>query len=74
VEGLQRGFKMAGVRFLIMSLWDVPDKETTEFMERFYESWLEGNDIRDAFQSSQTVMKNKYKTDPSKWAAFVLVE
>ncbi len=35
VYGLQRSFKMAGVDFLIMSLWQVPDKETSEFMTMF---------------------------------------
>ncbi len=74
VEGLQRGFKMAGVRYIIMSLWEVPDKETTEFMENFYQKWLDGTDIRDAFRETQSVMSAKYRNEPFKWAAFVLVE
>jgi CHAT domain-containing protein/Flp pilus assembly protein TadD len=74
VEGLQRGFKMAGVRYIIMSLWQVPDKETTEFMETFYDNWLEGNDIHKAFRDTQISMKNKYRDDPFKWAGFVLME
>jgi CHAT domain-containing protein/tetratricopeptide (TPR) repeat protein len=74
VEGLQRGFKMAGVRNIIMSLWDVPDKETTEFMADFYDNWLGGKDIHEAFRETQITMKNKYKNEPAKWAAFVLVE
>ena len=74
VEGLQRGFKMAGVRYIIMSLWQVPDKETTEFMETFYDNWLGGLDIHEAFRNTQITMKNKYKDDPFKWAGFVLME
>jgi CHAT domain-containing protein len=74
VEGLQRGFKMAGVRYLVMSLWEVPDKETTEFMTSFYDNWPGGKNIREAFRDTQLSMKNKYKEEPYKWAAFVLVE
>ena len=72
VYGLQRAFKMAGVRYLIMSLWQVPDKETAEFMTLFYGQLTELNDIRKAFESAQEQMRNKY--DPYFWAAFVLIE
>ncbi|MCD4682218.1 MAG: tetratricopeptide repeat protein [Bacteroidales bacterium] len=71
VYGLQRAFKMAGVDNLIMSLWQVPDKETVEFMETFYNNWLGGMDIRDAFLKTQDKMKQEY--DPYFWAAFVLL-
>jgi CHAT domain-containing protein len=33
VYGLQRAFKMAGVDYLLVSLWQAPDQETAEFME-----------------------------------------
>ncbi|MBK7887691.1 MAG: CHAT domain-containing protein [Bacteroidetes bacterium] len=36
VFGLQRGFKLAGVEQLIVSLWSVPDKETMQLMTTFY--------------------------------------
>lgn len=36
VIGLQRAFKMAGVKQLIVTLWRVPDKETSELMTIFY--------------------------------------
>ncbi len=49
VYGLQRAFKMAGVDYLIMSLWQVPDKETQEFMEIFYKQLITKNNIRKAF-------------------------
>ena len=74
VEGLHRGFKMAGVRYLIMSLWEVPDKETTEFMDTFYDNWLGGKEIHDAFRDTQAKIRKSYKDEPFKWAAFVLVE
>jgi len=73
VYGLQRAFKMAGAKNLIMSLWKVPDAQTVELMEKFYTYWLEEDQpIRDAFRQAQQEMKDKY--DPYYWAAFVLVE
>ncbi|MFT4599880.1 MAG: CHAT domain-containing protein/tetratricopeptide (TPR) repeat protein, partial [Arenicella sp.] len=72
VYGLQRAFKMAGVKFIIMSLWEVPDTETEEFMTLFYKKLLRLKDIKDAFSETQKDMRQKY--DPYFWAAFVLVE
>jgi CHAT domain-containing protein len=73
VFGLQRAFKMAGVQNLIVSLWQVPDKTTTEFMETFYKKWLINKlELREAFRQTQQEMSRKYK--PYQWAAFVLVE
>jgi tetratricopeptide (TPR) repeat protein len=36
VLGLRRGFVQAGARNLIMTLWPVSDKETSELMQEFY--------------------------------------
>ena len=74
VYGLQRAFKMAGVDHLIMSLWKVPDEETAIFMKTFYNNWLKGSSIRDAFTISQRQLSKSYYNEPSKWAAFVLFE
>jgi tetratricopeptide (TPR) repeat protein/CHAT domain-containing protein len=73
VFGLQRAFKAAGVQYLMMSLWKVPDAATSEFMETFYTEWFKGNSIEQAFQNTQNQMKTKYRNEPYKWAAFVLV-
>jgi CHAT domain-containing protein len=73
VYGLQRAFKMAGVENLVMSLWKVPDFETSEFMQLFYKNLFAKQPIPDAFYNTQTVMKNKYRTEPYKWAAWVLI-
>jgi CHAT domain-containing protein/Flp pilus assembly protein TadD len=72
VFGLQRGFKMAGVKKMIVSLWQVPDKETAELMTSFYDYWIKGKSIDAAFYQAQTEMRKKY--DPFYWAAFVLIE
>jgi CHAT domain-containing protein/uncharacterized protein HemY len=72
VYGLQRAFKMAGVKYIIMSLWQVPDKETSEFMKLFYANWFKNGDIRKSFTETQREMRKKYA--PYYWAAFVLVE
>jgi len=58
----------------MMSLWEVPDKETAEFMELFYSNWLSGQNIREAFRNTQLDMFNIYTANPEKWAAFVLTE
>jgi len=72
VYGLQRSFKMAGVNYLIMSLWEVPDAETAEFMTAFYKNLAKSGDIKESFSKTQLEMRFKY--DPYYWAAFVLIE
>jgi CHAT domain-containing protein len=73
VYGLQRAFKMAGVEYLLMSLWKVPDVETAEFMQAFYRNFFASQSIDNAFAAAQTQMKNKYRYQPYKWAAWILV-
>ena len=73
VFGLQRAFKSAGAKYVMMSLWKVPDLETSEFMTEFYSSYLNGTSIPDSYHKAQKVMRNKYPQDPYKWAAFVLM-
>jgi len=63
VYGLRRAFKMAGVKYIMVSLWEVPDDPTTDFMVTFYNNWLEHKDIETAFTITQSKMKTKYN-DP----------
>lgn len=73
IYGLQRAFKLAGVKYVMMSLWNVPDKETKEFMSLFYSKWNIDNDICAAFRQTQLTMLARYKDSPKKWAAFELL-
>lgn len=72
VFGLQRAFKMAGVNNIIMSLWKVPDTQTAELFEIFYDECFAGKSIHEAFRAAQSKMKAKYS--PYYWAGFVLLE
>lgn len=76
VYGLQRAFKLAGVKYILMSLWRVKDKKTYEFMTSFYEKMLKGESIPKAYQQTQNEMrrKNNVPFNPKNWAGFVLIE
>ncbi|MCG8328070.1 MAG: CHAT domain-containing protein [Chitinophagales bacterium] len=74
VYGLQRAFKIAGVKYIIMSLWQVPDFQTEELMTSFYYNWLnDSKSIPEAFRKAQASIREKYP-DPFYWAGFVLVQ
>lgn len=72
VYGLQRSFKIAGVDYIIMSLWQVPDKQTVDLMKAFYTYKSQGVEIGEAFRKAQNDLKKKYL--PYYWAAFVLIQ
>lgn len=74
VYGLQRAFKIAGAKYLIMSLWQVPDKQTSMLMTTFYKKWLTENmTIPEAFRAAQMELREA-GFDPYQWAGFVLME
>lgn len=73
--GLQRAFKKAGVGTMVMTLWQVNDNETTEFMIAFYEALVETDwDKHKAFKIAKKKMRNKYPDDPNCWAVFVMLD
>ncbi len=73
VYGLQRAFKMAGVRYLITSLWPVADGPARELMQSFYQQWMRGASIPDAFYQAVSQQRKRYP-HPYYWAGFVLME
>ena len=75
VFGLQRGFKKAGARSLLMSLWKVDDRATSVLMTEFYRLWLGGMSMHDALESAKKkVRSTKGWESPEFWAAFILLD
>jgi CHAT domain-containing protein/Tfp pilus assembly protein PilF len=72
VFGLKRAFIIAGAKSLVMSLWSVPSKETTELMIKFYGLMAEGKGKAESLRSAKLELMRKYET-PFFWGAFVLV-
>lgn len=78
VYGLQRGFKMAGVNSILMSLWKVDDRATCRLMIEFYKNWvILGLTKHDALEKAKKTIRS-YKTrgwdNPYYWAAFILLD
>jgi len=71
VWGLQRAFQIAGVRFVIMSLYKVDDHITSELMTQFYKNLVNKLSVSDAFHLAELQIKNKYNK-PKEWGAFIL--
>lgn len=76
VMSLSRAFSYAGIPSTIMSLWKVPDKETSLLMQKFYENLNQGMSKNKALQLTK---KNYLKTTkdnellhPFYWAGFVV--
>ncbi len=77
VLGLQRAFKMAGVHYVIMTLWNVQDEDAQQFMDFFYGEWLtQKKNIPDAFRAAEQHMRAIHATpfQPMAWAGFLLLE
>ncbi|MBP5548837.1 MAG: CHAT domain-containing protein [Bacteroidales bacterium] len=75
VFGLQRGFKMAGVNSILMSLWKVDDDATCTLMTEFYRNWTSGMEKHDALERAKQTVRNTPKwKDPKYWAAFILLD
>jgi len=77
--GLQRAFKKAGVKTLIMSLWNVSDKVSSEFMIEFYKQLVNPKksenrwNKRKAFNEAKLKIRQKHD-DPYYWAPFIMLD
>ena len=73
VSGLQRGFKIAGVDTIIMSLWNIDDFATSFMMIHFYQEFLRTGSKYKAFRFARNKVKEKYE-NPYYWASFIMLD
>ena len=70
--GLIRGLLYAGAQSLLLTLWNVHDRSTADFMTSFYRRFQEGTDKAAALQGAMQELRQRYP-HPYYWAPFVLV-
>lgn len=58
VFGLQRAFKMAGAKTIMMTLWQVNDRATNLFMTSFFRHYSQGMSKREAFRAAQQEVRS----------------
>ena len=71
---LTRGFIYAGAPLVMVSLWDVPDRETAQLMQSFYRNLLKQKlSASEALRRAQVEMWERAESNaPFFWAAFDL--
>ena len=72
VYGLQRAFLVAGAKVLIMSMFKVDDDATQKLMSKFYQKWLNSNNLRQSFIDAKKELRVEYP-DPIYWGAFMAI-
>lgn len=70
--GLMRGLLHSGAHSLLLTLWNVHDRSTSEFMTCFYRHVQSGESHALALQAAMRELRAKY-AHPYHWAPFVLV-
>jgi tetratricopeptide (TPR) repeat protein len=70
--GLVRGLLYAGAQTLMVSLWEVHDQSTAEFMRDFYDGYKSSSNKANALRNAVLKLKQK-RRHPYYWAAFALV-
>ncbi len=69
--GLLRGLLQAGASAMLLTLWDVNDASTAEFMASFYRTLKEEPDLALALRKAIQAHREKYP-HPYFWAPFVI--
>jgi CHAT domain-containing protein/tetratricopeptide (TPR) repeat protein len=72
VLGMTKAFFEAGAKSVVVSLWEVDDKYTSQLMSLFYKRLSEGYDKSQALRYAKIDFINKYSSNPYYWSAFVL--
>jgi CHAT domain-containing protein len=72
--GLARSFMVAGAKNVGVSLWDIDEQATLDFMSRLYRYVKQENQsFREAYYQARNHSR-KEKDHPYYWAAFTMYE
>lgn len=74
VFGLQRGFKNAGVRTMMMTLKPVYDSATADLMTEFYRNLADGRSALESLRKAQASLRGKPSVSPDDWTSFILLD
>jgi len=72
VLGMAKAFFEAGAKSVVVSLWEVNDKYTSQFMGLFYENLSKGLNKAEALRQAKIGFIKNYSANPYYWGAFVL--
>ncbi len=74
ILSLARGFLFSGANNLVVSLWQVRDASTAEFMKYFYEFILDNKTYSEALRLAKLKMiKQPRYANPINWAPFIIL-
>lgn len=75
IWNLITALKLAGVKSIMYSLWNVSDEATASLMAEFYKNWISGMKKNLALEEAKRYIRSfeKWK-DPKYWASFVIVD
>ena len=74
IMGLTRGFIYSGAKNIIVSLWQVADKSTSELMIEFYKNVLNGDSYSSALRKAKLrLIKSEKYAYPLEWSPFILI-
>ena len=77
VFGLQRGFKKAGAKTIVMSLWKVDDEATRILMVELYKNLMSGKSKQQSLKDAQKYLRkydNGKYDKPEYWASFIMLD
>lgn len=71
---LPKSFYLAGAANILYTLWNIPDRQTKDFMISFYQGFLGGKTYSAALRDAKLKMIARPETAlPYQWAGFVLL-